>query len=187
MNAPIESRLRWADQRILDAVVDAQCRDWTGDRPDRVGFARLAQVRFQLAEAGRRRPPPTVLVDPAVLVDPVRDLLGAAAWVGTLVLVLLLADDPAAPLTLAGAAAAGAIAAQAVTSALRWRRDRRARNAPATAWVPIDDRQFYTHLAAVIEGCADDIRRTQQARWGAAADQLDVVRSWLVHQRDAIR
>ena len=114
--------------------MDAQCRDWTADRPDRVSFARLAQVRFQLAGASRRHPPPrTVLHDPHVLGDPVRDLLGTVAWIGTLVLVLLLADDPAAPLTLAGAAVAAAFAAQAVGSAFRWRRDRRARRLPQDA------------------------------------------------------
>ena len=59
MNALMESRLRWAEQRILDAVADAQCRDRTGVRPDRVGFARPAQVRFhwpRQAGAGRRPP-----------------------------------------------------------------------------------------------------------------------------------
>jgi hypothetical protein len=176
----IQDRLHWAEQRILAAVVDAQSRDWTADRPDRIGFGRLAQARFHVSQAARYYPPP------AVLVDPVRDLLGAAGWTGTLVLVLLLADDPAAPLTLAVAVVAAAFAAQAVGSALRWWRNRRARRRPAPR-APIDDRQFYSQTGAVIEDCTDEIRRVRQAARGPAADELDAARSWLARERDATR
>jgi hypothetical protein len=176
----MQNRLYRNEERVIAAVVDAQCRDWTADRPDRVGFARLAQVSFHLAAARRYFPIPSVLD------DPVRDLLATASWTGTLLLVLLLADDPAAPLTLAGAAGAAVLVTQLMTSML-WRlRDRRARRAPMPR-APIDDRQFYSQMGAVLEDCADRIRRTRQVAREPAVAELDAARSWLRLQRQAIR
>ncbi len=52
----IVSRLRRADRELAAAIVDAQCRDWLADRPDRVGFARLGHARREVRTAlGRHR------------------------------------------------------------------------------------------------------------------------------------
>jgi hypothetical protein len=51
MSRTIQNRLHRAEQQVLAAVVDAQCRDWTADRPDRVGFARRGPAADELDAA----------------------------------------------------------------------------------------------------------------------------------------
>lgn len=73
--------------RDLDAVVtDAQSRDWVADRADRVGFARLGQVRNKVRDGGGRQRRAAAVTDPAAV------LLGITVWLlvtGTLLAVLI--------------------------------------------------------------------------------------------------
>ena len=50
----VEARLRRVDRELRAAVVDAQCRDWVAERPDRVVFARLDEVRREVRAAADR-------------------------------------------------------------------------------------------------------------------------------------
>ncbi|GIE80485.1 hypothetical protein Aph02nite_64350 [Actinoplanes philippinensis] len=60
MRSPVRSPFAWEVRprlstidRDLDAVItDAQSRDWSADRPDRVTFARLGQARRRVRAPG---------------------------------------------------------------------------------------------------------------------------------------
>ncbi|MFC4068166.1 hypothetical protein [Actinoplanes subglobosus] len=159
--------------RDLDTVItDAQSRDWSADRPDRVIFARLGQARRRVrAAAGRpgtdRRP-----ADPAaLLLAAITGLLTAGA--------LLIAGVPAdSPLPLAGTAVAAlwtALLAVAGLRRLRRRWDRETVTGPA----PIDDHYRYAAFRRRIEACAAIARDHRSHRRRAAAIDLEYALDWL--------
>ncbi|MDI6103179.1 hypothetical protein QLQ12_31685 [Actinoplanes sp. NEAU-A12] len=166
-------RLRHLD-RDLDAVItDAQSRDWSADRPDRVVFARLGQTRHQVRSAAGRRGTPR---PPA---DPVAVLTGVTAGCLTAGAVLLAAGAPGVrPLPLALTAVAGlwaALTAVAVLRHLRRRWDRTATAGPA----PIDDPYRYAAFRRRIEACAATARHHRSHRHRAAAIDLEYALDWL--------
>jgi hypothetical protein len=135
----VAPRLLRIDRELAAAVLDAQCRDWAAERPDRVGFARLGQARHEVFTAARRYRAVRFPVD---WLPP--------ALVGAVVFLVLRSDEP---LPLAGAAVAGLWSALAVVAGpalIRRRRARRGRAGPA----PIDDPYLYAGLRRRIETCA---------------------------------
>jgi hypothetical protein len=151
-------RLARIERELTTAVADAQVRDWSADRPDRVGFARLGQVRDEVSRAARRYRRPRWVPVPAAL-------SGAP--------LLLLLPDPADPLPLAAAAAAGVWLAFAARAA--GRRLRRPRNRPAA----IDDPYLYASLRRRIETGAAAARADRSYRRRAAATDLEYALDWL--------
>jgi hypothetical protein len=171
-----EARLRDTARRMRAAVADAQARDWVAERPDRVGWARLAQAQFHVGAAADR------FGQPLPIDDWVAPLTGIGVWIGAAAILLLVAGDPADPLDLAGAIAAGAVLSQAaVATLLRFRR-RRARLAPAGP-APIDDPYLFAELTQRIEGGAAAARGAGRR---AAADDLDQSLDWLAAARDSL-
>jgi hypothetical protein len=169
----VEGRLERLDRRVRDVVLDAQCRDWTAERPDRVGFARLGQVRHELRTAIRRYnsiPKPDGWA---------WTLLTTAVWPVTTLVILILADRPAAPLTLASALVAGLIASQgAISVSGRLRRRPRA--------VPIEEPALYADLTQRIEACAATARADPKPERHAVADDLGRALDWVSATRDEI-
>lgn len=174
----VESRVVRIDRRVRAAVLDAQCRDWAAERPDRVGFARLGQVHHEMRAAARRYSRFAAPAD-----DWVWPLVSTTTWLATTLLVLLLATDPAAPLTLAGALVAGMIAGQAAISALNAVRNARARRAESPA-AAIEDPYFYADLNRRIEACAAAARADPKQQHRPAADDLGRALDWLSASRD---
>jgi len=171
----VAGRLYRIDKRLRAARLDAQCRDWLAERPDRVGFARLGQAAYEVRTAAQRYlpiPPPD---------DPAWPFVGGAAWLGVTLLVLL-AGDPAAPLTVALAAFAGMAAGQVAISALGWARSRRTDRRPTAA--PADDPFLYADLTRRIEACAAAARADPRRRHRAAADDLGQALDWVSAARD---
>lgn len=167
----VAPRLRRLDRELAVAIADAQCRDWTADRPDRVGFARLGQVRRDLGNAAARYRIATAGPDPVTL----QAALLAAAPV---VALLLLVPDPAHPLPLAGIAVAGLWMTCLIRAGLRRLRIRRGRGTPDRA-APIDDPFLYARARRTIESCAASARADRvYPRRGAAAD-LEYALDWL--------
>ncbi|GAA2669744.1 hypothetical protein [Actinoplanes palleronii] len=168
----VAPRLRRLDQELAETVTDAQCRDWTADRPDRVGFARLGQTRRELLTAAARYRPTTRPVDGPTLL--------AALTAGLLVTLplLLVIPGPIRPLPLAGIAVAGVWAALAVRAGLRRLRIRRSRRAAAGP-APIDDPYLYAGLRRRIESCAASARADRSYRRRAAATDLEYALDWL--------
>jgi hypothetical protein len=185
-------------ERDLDAVIaDAQSRDWSADRPDRVVFARLGQARHHVRSATRRsgpsRPPdePVVMMpgEPGaavsgspgapLLADPAAFLLGAAAGCLAAGAALVIAGPAAArPLPSAVAAVAGlwaALIAVAVLRGLRRRWDRLATAGPA----PVDDPYRYAAIRRRLEAGAVTARRDRSHRRRAAAVDLEYALDWL--------
>ncbi|MEU4244318.1 hypothetical protein [Actinoplanes sp. NPDC026619] len=169
----VEGRLERLDRRVRAVVLDAQCRDWIAERPDRVGFARLGQVHHELRSAIRRYNAMRKAED---WVWPV---LSTATWLVTTIVVLLVADDPVDPLTLAFALVAGLIAAQAAISAAG-RVRRRVRPAP------IEDPVLYADLTQRIEACAATARADSDEPGRAAAEDLGRALDWVSATRDEI-
>ena len=155
------------DRRVRAVILDAQCRDWIAERPDRVGFARLGQARHEVHAAARRYS----AITPAD--DWVWPLVSSVTWIVVAAAVLLAAGDPARPLTLAIALVGGMLAGQAAISLLAWVRGRR--EAPAGP-APIDDPGLYADLTRQIEAAA--------AQHEAAADDLGRALAWLAAARD---
>ncbi|GAA4970483.1 hypothetical protein [Actinoplanes utahensis] len=168
-------------ERDLDAVItDAQSRDWVADRPDRVGFARLGQVRQHVrTAAGRTRAP-------GLIGDPVGVTAGVVA--GAVVAVALVwAGWPAVarPLPLAVAAVVAVWAAlipAAVVRRLRRRWDHDDAGGPA----PIDDIYRYTAFRRRIEACAATARGRRSYRRRAAAIDLEYALDWLSAARSEL-
>jgi len=173
----VEHRLRRAARRLRAAALDAQARDWTAERPDRIGFARLGQAHYEVRTAADRyaSPPPTS--------DWTAALTSMLAWAVTTVLILLLAGHPAAPIALAAAIVAGAVAAQATLSALQWARRRAARRR-RTEPAPIDDPYLYTDLTRRLEACAAAARADPSEQRRAAAAELGHALDWISSARD---
>ena len=173
----VEHRLRRAARRLRAATLDAQARDWTAERPDRTGFARLGQALHEVRSAADRYGTSLPTDD---------GLAGGTAllvWAGTTVLVLLLVDRPAAPLALAAAIAAGAFTAHAALAAVGWVRRWRAMREPAGP-APIDDAFLYTDLARRLEACAAAARADPSEKRRAAAGDLGRALDWLSATRE---
>ena len=173
----VEHRLRRAERRLRAAALDAQARDWTAERPDRIGFPRLAQAYTEVRTAADRyAAPPPAGDGPTVLA-------GGLTWIGAAVLVLLLVDHPAAPPALAAATVTGALAAQVAVSALVWARKLRARRRAAVP-APIDDPHLYADLTRRLEACAAAARADPSEHRRAAATDLARALDWLAAARD---
>jgi hypothetical protein len=172
-------RLRRLDSELAAAVTDAQCRDWTADRPDRVGFARLGQVRREIRSAAVRYRVAPGTTDRATVLG----ILLAGLLVG--LPLLLLAPDPTRPLPLAGIAVAGVWAAYAIRAGLRRLRVRRARHAADLA-APIDDPFLYARTRRAIESCAASARTDRSYRKRGAAADLEYALDWLSAAQDEL-
>jgi hypothetical protein len=174
-----EIRLRRAARRLGDAALDAQTRDWTAERPDRIGFARLGQAEQEVTRAADlyATPPPTQ--------DWASAALGLLTLAGTAALVLLLAPHPADPLVLGGAVAAGVLVAEAVVRLLSGVRRVRARQAQVRP-AAIDDPYFYADLTRRLEACAAAARAEPSQRRRAAAHWLGRALGSLSNARDEI-
>lgn len=181
------TRLSTIDRDLAEVITDAQSRDWSADRPDRVTFARLGQARHRVrAAAGRRRqerPPADPL---AVLLGPVAGLLTTVVLMATGVPATLLPGGAAvpatAPLPLALTATAALWAAlAAVAGARRWRRrwDRATVDGPA----PVDDPHRYEALRRRIEASAAAAREHRSPHRRAAAIDLEYALDWLAAAR----
>ncbi|GAA0552179.1 hypothetical protein GCM10010172_38260 [Paractinoplanes ferrugineus] len=168
----VESRLERADRRVMAAVLDAQCRDWIAERPDRVSFARLGQAHHELRAAIHRYNP---MRKPDDWLWPV---LSTATWLVTSLIILLVVDEPADPLTLAFALVAGLIVAQ-VALFLPGRRRKH-------EILEIEDPLLYADLTNRIEACAATARSDPRAELRAAADDLGRALDWVSATRDEI-
>ncbi|GID54980.1 hypothetical protein Aco03nite_033840 [Actinoplanes couchii] len=161
--------------RDLDAVVtDAQSRDWVADRADRLGFARLGQVRQQVrVAAGRGR------TLPGAEVDPVAVLLGGTAGVLVAGAVLWgLGGAVVGPLLLALVSVVGlwgGLISVVVLRRLRRRWDRVDPGGPAA----IDDPYRYAAFRRRIEACAAAARGHRSRRRRATAIDLEHALDWL--------
>jgi hypothetical protein len=168
----VEGRLEKIDRRVRAAVLDAQCRDWIAERPDRVGFARLGQVHHELRAAIRRYNPMRKTDD---WVWPV---LSTATWLVTTLIILLVVAHPAAPLMLAFALVAGLITAQAAISLAN-----RSRRVEINK---IEDPLLYADLTNRIEACATTARADPKEESRAAAEDLGRALDWVSATRDEI-
>ncbi|WP_229069173.1 hypothetical protein [Actinoplanes sp. DH11] len=162
-------RLRRIERELAAAVTDAQSRDWAADRPDRVGFARLGQVRHEVAQARRHQRSVVVPRVPAAFL---------VVWLALVTTLLLRGGDPSHPPVLAAATAVALGAVLAVTAAARGLRRARARRAPGTPAV-IDDPYLYPELRRRLEGCAVAARSDNSYRRRAAATDLEYALDWL--------
>ncbi len=175
----VAPRLRRLDRELAAAIADAQCRDWTADRPDRVGFARLGQVRHDLGTAAARyRTAPTGSDRTTILA-----VLLAGLLVG--LPLLLLTPDPARPLPLAAIAVACVWAAYLLRAGLRRLRIRRARGAPDRS-APIDDPFLYARARRTIESCAASARADRTYRRRGAATDLEYALDWLAAAQEEL-
>ncbi|GIM94199.1 hypothetical protein [Paractinoplanes toevensis] len=169
----VEGRLERIDRRVRAVVLDAQCRDWIAERPDRVSFARMSQVHHEL-RAAIRRYNPMRKAD-----DWVWPLVSTATWLVTTVVILLVATDPAAPLTLAFALVAGLLVAQAAISLNSRLRRGQQRD-------PIEEPALYADLTQRIEACAATARADPDSDRRAAAEDLGRALDWVSATRDEI-
>jgi hypothetical protein len=196
--------------RDLDAVItDAQSRDWSADRPDRVIFARLAQARDQVRTAAGARTTSDPAAGARTTSDPTtgtRTTSGPAAGTRT-------TSGPAADrtATVLGAAvgflaAVGLLMTVTVTTgpggpAIRplplaltavaglWagllagtalrRLQRRRDRVTSPVPAPIDDHYRYAAFRRRIETCAVTARNHRSHRRRAAAIDLEYALDWL--------
>ncbi|WP_430783673.1 hypothetical protein [Actinoplanes sp. G11-F43] len=156
-----------------DLVTDAQSRDWSADRADRVVFARLGQARHQVRMAAGRRgglPP---------IADPVAAAAGVTAGITVAGTLLLVAGAAAVrPVPLAVVAVLGlwaGLLTRLLLRRLRRRWDRRIPDRPA----PIDDPYRYAAFRRRIEACAAVARGHHSYRRRDAAIDLEYALDWL--------
>jgi hypothetical protein len=173
----VEHRLRRAAKRLRAASLDAQARDWTAERPDRIGFARLGQAHYEVGAAADRYGSSLPTHDGRT------GVIALLAWAGTTVLILLLVDRPAAPLALTAAIVAGAFAAHAALAAVDGVRRWRALREPVGP-APIDDPGLYTDLTRRLEACAAAARADPSEQHRAAAGDLGQALDWLSAARE---
>ncbi|HEY0534232.1 MAG TPA: hypothetical protein VGD29_21825 [Actinoplanes sp.] len=163
----VEHRLRRASDRVRAAAGDAQARDWVAERPDRVGFARLAQAEFEINQAAGRFGaglPPHWL----------RTIAGTFVGAAVSLTILLAARDAASLPALLVAIGVGPVVAQ-VLVAMIGRRNRRATTGPPV----IDDPYFYGDLTRRLEACAAAARVDRSEKHRAAADDIGRALVWL--------
>ncbi|WP_328460984.1 hypothetical protein OHA21_31325 [Actinoplanes sp. NBC_00393] len=171
-------RLFRIDRELEAVIVDAQCRDWAADRPDRVGFARLGQARHEVFTAAQRYRAARHAVDLPTL------LVVVVVW-PAVVAVLLPMADTTNPLVLAGVLVAGGWAALiAALGSFRLRRLRAGRARVGAA--PIDDPYLYAALRRRIESCAVAARNDTSHRRRAAAADLEYALDWLAAAQDEL-
>lgn len=158
--------------RDLEAVVvDAQSRDWVADRADRVGFARLGQVRHHvLIAAGRSR-------GLSLIADPVAVLLGVTVWfvVGGTVLWFWAINGTVLVASVVVAGFWAGLLSVAVLRRLRRRWDRRDPDGAA----PIDDPYRYAAFRRRIEARAAVARGHRSYRRRDTAIDLEYALDWL--------
>jgi hypothetical protein len=166
----VEFRLRRVSSRLRAAAFDAQVRDWVAERPDRVGFARLAQAHWTVGEAaaryGRGFPPNLALQFGA-------PLAGIAAGLT----ILLTATHPAGLPALLLSIVTASLVTQFVVAAtfgVRKRRAERARPEPAT----IDDPYFRADVTRRLEACAAAAQADRAAPHRAAAQEIKAALTW---------
>ncbi|BBH64082.1 hypothetical protein ACTI_07670 [Actinoplanes sp. OR16] len=158
-------RLARIERELAAVVRDAQVRDWSADRPDRVGFARLGSVLSDVRRARRRyRRPVRVAVLPLLS--------------GIFPLFLVGDGDP---LLLAAASAAGVPAAFLLLAVVRSVRRR-----PASGPAAIDDPYLYASLRRRIEACAVAARADRSYRRRAAATDLEYALDWLAAAQEEL-
>jgi hypothetical protein len=175
----VAPRLRRLDRELAAATTDAQCRDWAADRPDRVGFARLGQVRRELGNATARYRAGTTGADRTMI----SAVLLAVLLVG--VPLLLLVPGPAQPARLTAIAVAGVWAAYLFRAVLRRLRIRWARKAPDRP-APIDDPFLYARARRTIESCAASARADRSYRRRGAAADLEYALDWLAAAQEEL-
>jgi hypothetical protein len=163
----VEHRLRRASARVRAATLDAQARDWVAERPDRVGFARLAQADYEIDRAAGRfgagLPPHWV-----------RTLAGMLAGAAVTLTILLIAGHAAALPALLVAIGAGPVVAQAVVSLIG-----RFRPRAAVGPAAIDDPYFHGDLTRRLEACAAAARVDRSEKHRAAAADIGRALIWL--------
>jgi hypothetical protein len=165
----VEFRLRRVAARVRAAQLDAQARDWVAERPDRVGFARLAQSRQDILAAAAR-------YGSALPWDWPRMLVGVLAGLGVTLTILLISGG-SLPFLLV-AIGLGPIVTQAVMSGIgvvqRWRSLRAESTKPQ-----IDDPYFHGDLTRRLEACRAAARADPSAEHRAAADDIGRALLWL--------
>jgi hypothetical protein len=164
----VQHRLRRVARRVHAAELDAQARDWLAERPDRLGFARLGQARWEITVAADR-------YGKALPDDWVVQLVGFAVWILTTVAILLIGGAGRIPV-IVGAIVAGPFAAQAVVSGTAWMQKSRARKTAAGP-AAIDDAYLYADLTRRLEACAAAARTDDRHR--AAAADITRALDWL--------
>jgi hypothetical protein len=173
----VEHRLRRAAARVRAAARDAQARDWVAERPDRVGFARLAQAEYEIGQAADRfgagLPPRWP-----------RTIAGTLAGAGMTLAILLTARDAAALPTLLVAIGIGPVVAQSVATLIA--KGTLIRGGTRTAGgtvggekATIDDPYFHGDLTRRLEACAAAARVARSEKHRAAADDIGRALVWL--------
>jgi hypothetical protein len=164
--------LRRLADRLFRVVVDAQARDWTAERPDPVGFALLGRATVEVRRAAGRYGRASPLRGGRAV------LLAAVTWIAVTASILLLVDDPAAPLPLAAAIVCGMLGGQVVISAdAGLSRARALREAAGPA--PIDDPAVRGELIRRIEAAAAAARADPDERHRLAAEDLERAAGWV--------
>ena len=160
-------------ERLLRRMtVDAQCRDWTAERPDRVGFARLGQARLMVGAAARAH-------GTAWPGGTLRAGVGVGATIAYALVVLVLVPHPAAPLTLAAALAGAVPASHLAVGALIWVRRQRARRAkPGTALIDDPD---------LVAGLVREIKVLRVAGRLEVAEEMGWALAWLRDAQGQVR
>jgi hypothetical protein len=167
----VEFRLRRASARLRAAAFDAQARDWVAERPDRVGFARMAQAHSSTAAAASRygRPLPA---------DWIIQLAAPLAGIAATLTILFTAARPAAWPTLLAAIAAGPLVGQAAIVAIGRVRRRLVPGSPSQP-ATIDDPYFQADLTRRLEACAAAARADRSEQHRAAAGEIGSALAWL--------
>jgi hypothetical protein len=172
-------RLRAIDRDLDTVITDAQSRDWSADRPDRVIFARLGQARDQVRTAAGVRTSSGPAADrTATALGVAVGFLAAVGLLATVTLTTGAVAPAIRPLPLALTAVAGLWAGLLAGTALRRlqrRRDRDSSPVPA----PIDDHYRYAAFRRRIETCAVTARNHRSHRRRAAAIDLEYALDWL--------
>jgi hypothetical protein len=169
---PVEHRLRRAAGRVRAAALDAQARDWVAERPDRVGFARLAHADYEIGRAADR-------YAAGLPWDWARTLAGTLAGAVVSLTILLTARHAASLPTLLIALGVGPVVAQIVVTLIgRARPPREVPQPPA-----IDDPYFHGDLTRRLEACAAAARADPSEKHRAAADDIGRALVWLPSAR----
>ncbi|MEU8240340.1 hypothetical protein AB0C07_19000 [Actinoplanes missouriensis] len=156
----VVSELDRVRRELSTVVLDAQCRDWVADRPDRVGFARLGQAGEAVSRAaGRYRR----MARPV----PLAALPGSGRLLRARARARRAADGPAR--TSDGPARPFFGPARPFFGPAR----------PFFGPARIDDRQLYVTLGRRLEACAASARSDRSHQRRAAATDLEYALDWL--------
>lgn len=163
----VEHRLRRAAGRVRATARDAQARDWVAERPDRVGFARLAQADYEIGQAADR-------FGAGLPWNWLRTTAGMVVGAAVSLTILLTTGDASSLPVLLVAIGAFPVVTQAVTSLVTARR-RDGRS--------IDDPYFHGDLTRRLEACAAAARADRSENHRAAADDIGRALVWLAAAR----